>query len=343
MYLLPVHLFGGNVKKQATLSEMKKKEEIAAYLFLSPYLVVTLIFTVGMILFALYISLHDWNLFQKPEFVGLKNYIKAFHSVDFIHGFLNVTWYTLFAVFFQTFIAIFMAVILFKPIPGKQLFRTLFYAPSVTSTVVISMIFWWLYLKTGYINLFFDNIAGLFGGSWQNVEWLNNPTGLFQLIVRRFGGDIAFGKWYFHGPSVTLMALTVQAVYTTSPTFMIMFLAALVNIPSSLYESASIDGASSWKQFWKITLPMLRPITMMVVVLGTMGCIQMFDFVKIMTAGGPLNTTLVPVYQIYTETLGIDGPIRAGYGAAMAFILALVVFAMTYIQRNLIEEKTEQY
>ena len=322
---------------------MKKREEVAAYLFLSPYLLVTLVFTISMILFALYISLHDWNMFQSPEFVGFKNYIKTFRSEDFIRGFLNITWYTLFAVFFQTFIAIFMAVILFRPIPGKQFFRTFFYAPSVTSTVVISMIFWWLYLKTGYINLLFVKVVGFFGGEWQNVDWLNNPTGLFQLLARGVGGDIEYGKWYFHGPSITLMALMAQAIYTSSPTYMIMFLAALVNIPSSLYESASIDGASQWKQFWKITLPMLRPITMLVVVLGTMGCIQMFDFVKIMTAGGPLDTTLVPVYQIYTETLGINGPIRAGYGAAMAFILAIVIFALTYIQRKYIEEKTEQY
>ena len=331
------------MKKKSSFAIMKKKEEIAAYLFLSPYLAATLVFTVGMLAFALYISLHEWNMFQSPEFVGFKNYIKAFKSEDFARGFLNITWYTAIVVFLQTFIAVFMAVILFKPIPGKQFFRTFFYAPSVTSSVVISMIFMWMYLKTGYVNLFLENIVGFFGGEWQNIEWLNNPTGLFQLIVRSAGGDIEYGKWFFHGPSITWMAIMVQAIYTTSPTFMIMFLAALVNIPPSLYESASIDGASQWKQFWKITLPMLRPITLLVVVLGTMGCIQMFDYVKLMTAGGPLGTTLVPVYQIYSETLGINGPIRAGYGAAMAFILAVVIFTLTYIQRKYIEDKTEQY
>ena len=331
------------MKIQGSLNRIKKKEEAAAYIFLSPYLISTLVFTLGMILFALYISMHYWNLFQSPQFVGLKNYLKAFRSSDFKRGFINIFWYTIIVVSFQTFIAVFMAVILFKPIPGKQLIRTLFYAPSVTSTVVISMLFWWLYLKTGFINLAFDKIAGLFGGSWQNVEWLNNPTGLFQLIAGIFGGKISYDQWYFNGPSVTWMAIMAQAIYTTFPTFMIMFLAGLVNIPVSLYESASIDGASPWMQFWKITFPMLRPVTMMVVVLGTMGCIQMFDFVKILTAGGPLGTTLVPVYQIYSETLGINGPIRAGYGAAMAFMLAVVIFALTYIQRKFIEEETEQY
>ncbi len=331
------------MKKISSLSDMKKKEALAAYAFLTPYLLATVVFTIGMLIFALYISLHDWNMFQSPEFVGLKNYIRAFKSQDFWRGFLNITWYTLIVVFTQTFVAVFMAVILYRPIRGQQFFRTFFYAPSVTSSVVIAMIFMWLFLKTGYVNLLFTKVAEIFGGEWNNIEWLNDPRGLFQLVARGFGSDIDYSKWYFHGPSISWMAVMLLAVFTTSPTFMIMFLAALVNIPSSLYESASIDGASPWKQFWKITLPMLKPITVLVVVLGTMGCIQMFDYVKLMTAGGPLDTTLTPVYQIYTETLGINGPIRAGYGAAMAFILAVVIFALTYIQRKLIEEKTEQY
>lgn len=331
------------MKRQSSLRNMRKNEEIAAYAFLTPYLLATLVFTVGMLAFALYISLHSWNMFQSPEFVGFKNYAKAFMSTDFRRGLLNIAWYTLFVVFFQTFTAVFMAVILYKPIRGQRFFKTFFYAPSVTSSVVISIIFMWLFLKTGYINLLFNNVAGIFGLEWHNIEWLNRPDGLFQLFARAFGGDIPYDKWYFHGPSITLFAVMILAIFTTSPTFMIMFLAALVNIPPSIYEAASIDGASSWKQFWKITLPMLAPITTLVVVLGTMGCIQMFDYVKLATAGGPLDTTLVPVYQIYTETLGINGPIRAGYGAAMAFILAVVIFALTYIQRKLIEEKTEQY
>ncbi len=140
--------------------------------------------------------------------------------------------------------------------------------------------------------------------------------------------------WYFHGPSVAWIAVMLLAIYTTAPTFMIMFLAALQNIPPSLYESASIDGAKQWTMFWKITLPMLRPITMMVVVLGTIGTLQLFDHVKILTQGRPLQTTMVPVYMIYRETLGTEGPIRAGYGAAMAFVLAAIIFVLPIYKEN---------
>ena len=322
---------------------MKKREELAAYLFLSPYLISALVFTIGLLAFAFYISLNRWNIFTLPKFAGFTNYIKTFKSPDFLRSLLNVFWYSLVVVSFQTAIAILLAVILNKPVPGSSLFRTLFYAPSVTSSVVISMIFWWLYLKTGFLNLAIGKLLGVLHVAWKNIDWLNDPRGLFQLIAGLFGKKIPYSKWYFTGPSITWMAIMFQAIYTTSPTFMIMFLAALQNIPPSLYESASIDGASPWKQFTRITLPLLRPIIMMVVVLGTIGTLQLFDYVKIMTSGGPLGTTLVPVYLIYRETLGTEGPIRAGYGAAMAFILAAIIFIFTYLQRRFIERGTEHY
>ncbi len=322
---------------------MKRREEVAAYIFISPYLISALIFTVGLLAFALYISLCKWNIFTSPHYVGLKNYLKIFKSKEFIRALFNIFWYSLIVVTFQTIIAMLMATLLNKPIPGSSFFRTFFYAPSVTSSVVISMIFWWLYLKTGFLNLAIGKIFLLFHAHWKNIDWLNDPRGLFQLIAGAFDKKINYSEWYFTGPSITWMAIMFQAIYTTSPTFMIMFLAALQNIPSSLYESASIDGASQWTQFIRITVPLLRPVIMMVVVLGTIGTLQLFDYVKIMTAGGPLGTTMVPVYLIYRETLGTEGPIRAGYGAAMAFILAAIIFIFTYLQRRFIEKGTERY
>ncbi len=331
------------ITKHSSLSQIKRREEIAAYIFISPYLISAIVFTVGLLAFALYISLSKWNIFTPPRYIGLKNYLAIFKSKEFIRALFNIFWYSLIVVTFQTVIAIFMATLLNKPIPGSSFFRTFFYAPSVTSSVVISMIFWWLYLKTGFLNLAIGKILLLFHIHWKNIDWLNDPRGIFQLIAGVFGKQIKFSEWYFTGPSITWMAIMFQAIYTTSPTFMIMFLAALQNIPTSLYESASIDGASQWTQFIKITLPLLRPVIMMVVVLGTIGTLQLFDYVKIMTAGGPLGTTMVPVYLIYRETLGTEGPIRAGYGAAMAFVLAAIIFIFTYIQRRFIEKGTEQY
>jgi multiple sugar transport system permease protein len=322
---------------------------IMGYLFLSPYLLITLTFTVGVILFAFYISFNNYDIFTPPQWVGLANYAKAFQGFydpakkDFVQGIYNVFWYTIIVVPTQTAIAIFLAVLLNSPIQFKQFFRTIFYAPSVTSSVVITLIFMWFYLKTGYINFFFDKFLGVFGVQWQNVNWLNDPRGLIQLIVQAFGGDIPSKQWYLRGPSITWMALMFQNIFTTAPTFMIMFLAALQDINPTLYEAAAIDGASAWEQFRKITLPLLRPIILLVVVLGTIGAFQVFDQVYLATKGGPLGTSLTPVYIIFREALGAQGPIQMGYAAAMAFLLAVLIFFFTFLQRRFIQSETQLY
>lgn len=321
----------------------RRREALAAYAFISPYLIITLIFTVGVLAFAVYISFTRYNLYSSPEWVGLQNYVEAIAKDDFRRGLVNVSWYVLIVVPTQTALAILLAVLLNAPMRARQFFRTIFYAPSVTSSVVISMIFWWLYLKTGFLNLFLTKALGLVGLSFEPVTWLNDPHGLFQLITRMFGKDIPTQYWYLRGPSITWMAIMFQNIFTTAPTFMVMFLAALQDIPPALYDAASIDGADKWQQFWKITLPMLRPIILLVVVLGTIGTFQIFDQVKILTGGGPLKTTLTPVFLIYRDALGTTGPPRMGLAAAMAFLLAAIIFVFTFIQRRLIEQGTEQY
>ncbi len=321
-----------------------RTEALTAYLFISPYLLVTLVFTIGVILFALYISFTSFDLFTAPQWVGLQNYIQALNpSGDFIRSLVNVLWYVLIVVPTQTALALVLASLINVKVRGSQYFRTIFYAPSVTSSVVITMIFWWLYLKTGYLNYFLTQVWAAFGAQWQTVEWLNNPRGLIQLIVGLFGVNIPSSLWFLRGPSVTWMAIMFQNIFTTAPTFMIMFLAALQEIPPTLYEAASMDGANGWERFWQITVPMLRPVILLVVVLGTIGTWQVFDQVKILTAGGPLNTTLAPVYLIYAEALGINGPPQMGYAAAMAFLLAIIIFIFTFVQRRYIEGGTEQY
>jgi len=135
----------------------------------------------------------------------------------------------------------------------------------------------------------------------------------------------------------------VQNIFTTIPTFMIMFLAALQDINPTLYEAARIDGANNWQVFRKITLPLLKPITLLVVVLGTIGTLQVFDQVYLATKGGPLKTSLTPVFLIFQEALGVNAPINMGYATALAFILAVIIFIFTFIQRRMIESGTEQY
>jgi multiple sugar transport system permease protein len=329
------------------LSARARDEALTAYLFLSPYLLVTAVFTVGIILFAIYISFTQYNLFESPRWVGLDNYIYAMtDTTRFLRSLVNVFWYVIIVVPTQTALALALAMILNRPMRAQQFFRTIFYGPSVTSSVVISAIFLWLYLRTGFINYGLAQFFDIFGATWTPIEWLNDPRGLFQLIANAFGGNIASELWYFRGPSITWMAIMFMNIFTTAPTFMIMYLAALQDVPPTLYEAASIDGASPREQFLNVTLPLLRPVTLLIVVLGTIGTFQIFDQVQFLTAGGPLNTTLTPVYLIYGEALGVLGggsAIRMGIAAAMAFILGALIFLFTFIQRRYIESGTEQY
>lgn len=321
----------------------RRQETLAAYLFLSPYLLITIVFTVGVLLFALYIAFFEYDIFTSPKFVGIANFVKAFKTKDFLQSLVNVGWYAVIVTVIQTSLALLLAVLLSSKMRARNFFRTIFYTPSVTSSVVISMIFWWLYLKTGYLNFGFEKVLGIFGIEWTRIEWLNNPRGLFQLIAMAFGGNIPSDLWFLRGPSVTWMAIMFQNIFTTIPTFMLMFLAGLQDVPGSLYEAASIDGATSRQQFWKITIPMVRPTILLVVVLGTIGTLQIFDQVKILTSGGPLGTTLTPVYLVYREAIGSQGQIQMGYASAMAFILAIIIFVFTFLQRRFIESGTEQY
>jgi len=325
-------------------SKRSRDEALTGYLFLSPYILVTLVFTIGVLLFAIYVSFTEFNIFTwPPTFVGLENYKEAFTDKKFIRSLVNAVWYVIIVVPVQTSLALFLAVLINSKVRGSNFYRSVYYAPSVTSSVVISMIFWWLYLKTGFLNFGITKALGAIGGEWAAIEWLNDPRGLFQLILGPFGVSISSDLWYLRGPSITWMAIMFQNIFTTAPTFMIMFLAALQDVPPSLYEASSIDGANSRQRFFRITVPMLRPVILLIIVLGTIGTWQVFDQIKILTAGGPLNTTLTPVYLIYAEALGTSGPPRMGFAGAMAFILAVIIFVFTFIQRRYIESGTELY
>lgn len=194
---------------------------------------------------------------------------------------------------------------------------------------MISMIFLLLYLKTGFINRFLD-IVGL----PSETAWLQDSRGLFELLLP---GQQTISNPLLRGPSVAWMAIMAMNIFTTIPTLMLMFLAALQDILGQLYEAASLDGATGIQQFFKVTIPLLRPTFVLVLVLSTIGTFQIFDQVAVMTQGGPANTTSTPGYLIYAKVLGQNTSPESGYGSAMAFILAAIIF-LTWLQRRFIEE-----
>ncbi len=317
---------------------LHRGETLTAYLFIAPYLLIASIFTIGLLVYAFYISFSNMTstLQRSVQIVGIQNYIEAFSNRDFRTSLINVFWYFLLVTSLQTVAAIMLAITLNQRLKGQRLFRTLFYAPSVTSTVVMSMIFLWLYLPSGFINYGLGLV-----GLPDNTAWLRNPNGLIQNFMSLFGVQVT--NPFLRGPSIAWTAIMFMNVYSTAPSLMLLFLVALQDIPDSIYEAAAIDGATGMRQFFSVTLPLLRPSIVLVVVLGTIGTFQVFDQVSLMTKGGPLNTTLTPAYLIYTKTLGQATSADASLAAAMAFILAAIIFIITYLQRRYIEAGTERY
>lgn len=313
--------------------QLARREALAAYAFIAPYLIVAGVFTVGLLAYAFYISFTDLksSLSRTSSFVGVQNYIAALQDREFLISMVNVLWYALIVTTLQTIGAILLAMLLNSKLRGMRLYRTLFYAPSVTSSIVISMIFLWLYLRTGWIN----SLLGT------NIAWLQDARGLLELLLGPFGVKIE--SQFLKGPSVTWMALMAMNIFTTIPSLMVLFLAALQDIPGYVYEAAQIDGSTGIHAFFNVTLPLLRPVIVLVVVLGTIGTFQVFDQAFVMTRGGPLKTTLTPVLLIYNKTLGEATSANASLAAAMAFILAAIIFALTFIQRRFIESASERY
>jgi multiple sugar transport system permease protein len=232
-------------------------------------------------------------------------------NADFHKALGNTLLFSVVVVFAQTWLALLMAVALNAKLTGLRFFRVAWYAPSVTASVVISLIFFWLYNQNGYINYIMVTLFGWAG--FQPIDWLNSTT------------------W-------ALPAIMLMNTFTTAPTFMLMFLAALQDIPQDLYEAASIDGATGRRVFWSITLPLLRPIIFLVVVLGTIGTWQVFDQIYIMTDGGPLKSTTTLAFLIYRAAFRDS---EMAFASAMAFVLFVIIFVLFLIQRRVLERGGE--
>lgn len=283
---------------------------LTAYAFLAPYLIVLIVFTLIAVLYAFYLSFYRVNLgIEAPVFRGLKNFQNIWfdltHDGDFKVGLINGVKYTVGVVILQTVLGLALAVLLNQRIRARGFFRTLFYLPALTSSVAISLIFLWLYTPDGAIN----RLLGVFG--LQGPNWL-------------------------HDPLTALPAIMLLNIWTTAPTFMIIYLAALQDIPPTLSEAARVDGANGWQVFRHVTLPLLRPTTFLVVALGTIGAFQVFDQVYLMEGaeGGPLRSTLTPVVEIYNTAFRSS---LFGLACAEAFVLFVIIFAFTIAQRRFID------
>jgi multiple sugar transport system permease protein len=280
----------------------KVQEALTGYLFISPWLFIFFTFILFSLGYALYLSFTRYNLLSAPQWRGLEGYKRVLTDSLFLQKALPNTFkYALIVVPIQTVISLILAFAMDQKLRLRRLFRTVFYLPSVTSSVVISLIFVWLFAAQGV----FNQIIGT------KINWLNDVKTAFYVIMG-------------------------MNIFTTSGTLMLIFLSGLQDIPGSVYEAARIDGADSLQIFWHITIPMLRPVIFFVVTVSLIGCFQVFDQIFVMTGGGPLDSTTTITYLIYKWAFR-DTTIKMGQAAALAIILTLIILAVTFLQRRVIE------
>lgn len=266
----------------------KSHNDKEAYLMILPAYLIFAVFILIPIGMVLYYSFTDFNMYQLPNFLGFKNYIKLFQDKEFYTSIINTLFYSVLTLTIQLALGLFLAVLLFRPSRAVPFFRTALYLPNIMSMVCVSMVWLWIYNPNfGLLN----NVMKFFGLSPQ--KWLINPDQAMLCII-------IIGIWKSCGYS------------------MVIFLGGLTGIPHSLYEAADLDGAGPIRKFVNITWPMLRPTTFFLVVTGIVNSFAVFEQVNIMTDGGPLNRTTTIVHQIYRRGFL---EFKMGYASAMAVLL----------------------
>jgi multiple sugar transport system permease protein len=325
----------------------------SGWLFTAPTLILLGLFLVIPILMALWVSVSDWDGNGSPftsavNFVGLKNFGSVLSGgglaeQNFGESLRNNAWYVILVVPIQTVVALFLAVMVNRQVlKGRGLFRTAFYFPSVTSSVAITVLWLFLFSQSGAIN----NVL-----SWVGIDgpnWFNEPSGIIQDGLAGLGvktgpvfltGNSFLGvSWWdwIGGPSVAMTALIFMAIFTTSGTFMLLFIAALQNMSGEVQEAAMVDGANGWQRFRFVTLPALRPTLFTVLTLGLIGGWQIFDQIYTGTQGGPAGTTTSPAYLSYSTAFQSQ---NWGQGAAIGFLVFVIIVIFTILQRIILRDR----
>lgn len=290
---------------KSILGKMKnqQRENIAGYLFLAPQMLGVWIFSVIPIVFSFYLGFTDWDYISgldNIEWVGLKNYVDMWKDVAFRDSLINTFIFTAATVLLELALGIVVAVIIDKRVYGSAYFKVAFFVPYISSLVAVSVVFKAMFQPTyGPVNQFLMSIG------------IQDPPGWF--------GD---AKW-------SLAAVILLTVWRDLGYYVIVFLAALKGVPKDLYEAASLDGASGLRQFFSITVPMVRPTTFFLMVTGIIGSFKAFDQIAVTTQGGPGTSSSVLVYYIYNSAFKFY---KMGYASAMAWVLFIIIFIVTLIQ-----------
>jgi multiple sugar transport system permease protein len=275
------------------------KESIWGYIFILPNFLLMLVFTLIPVIFAFGVSMTDWSLLSAPTFVGLDNYVRIFQDPVAKITIKNTLVFTAMSVPLRIVLPLLLAVALNQKIRGLPFYRTCYYLPVISASVAVSMVFLWI-LDTnfGLLNRFLV-IFGL-----DPVGWLTDPD-------------------------VALLSIVLVTVWRGLGFNMIIFLAALQDVPEDLYAVADIDGANAIQKFFHLTIPLISPAIFFLIITGIIDSFQSFDLVYNMTNGGPARSTLLLGYYIWRQAFDY---LRMGYGAALAYLLFFAILLITILQ-----------
>lgn len=293
------------VKQKKSSSKRKKQEALWGLLFVSPFIIGFLIFMLGPMLFSFYGSLTNYNLTSKMDFIGFDNFTRMFTQDElFWKSLYNTGYYVLFNVPLTAVGSVLLAVLLNQRVRGMSVFRTIFYLPAILSGVAVYVL-------------------------W--MQMLSPTSGLINTVLAWVGVE---GPAWLFDPEWTKPALILMKLWSVGGA-MLLYLATLQNVPNQLYESAEIDGASAFKRFRHITLPLITPIIFYDVVTSTIGAFQIFQEAYVMTesgTNGPANSLLFYNLHMWNKAfVAFD----MGYAMAMSMVLFVIVLGLTFVNLKL--------
>ncbi len=280
------------------LSPAARREALAGYLFISPWLIGLLAFIAGPMLASFFISFTRWNIVGDPTWVGIANYQRILtNDPDFVQA-LKVTFkYAIIYLPLVTIVGLAMALALNAKLKGVSVFRTMFYRPSVVPGIAATLVWVWI---------------------------LNPRFGLLNTVLAWFGIN---GPNWFGDPNTALLGIVMISVWGVGGSAII-YLAGLQNIPDHLYEAATVDGASNVQKFRHITIPMLTPVIFFQLIIALIGVFQTFTSSFVATQGGPLKATFFYMLYIYNKAWE---SLRMGYASALAWILFIIILVITLL------------
>lgn len=289
-----------------------RKERVLA-LFIIPALAIYLFFFIFPMFSGLYYSLTDWDGMAKTKnFVGIANYVAVFKDPYALTATVNTLIYTVVVTLFSNLIGLTLALLLERRSPINNVFRTIYFTPAVLSPVVASFIWKYMYApESGVIN----SLLQVVGADTFAQDWLGNPK-------------------------LALASVMIVPLWQWGGNVMIVYLAGLMNIPGEYADSARIDGATYLQKLRHITFPLLRPAFIFNIIISTIGSFKTFDFIFILTYGGPGFTTEVLTLQVYKYTLYTA---KFGYGSALAVILTIMIVIFSIVELKILTRREEKY